>query len=326
MPLTSIIIPHYNRADLLVQAVASVKAQTSGDWEIIIVDDQSTPEVYEKIKLLAEDKIKIYQRSGDRPKGPSACRNIGVAKSVGEYLIFLDSDDLLDKNCVRQRVKVMEQNTHVKMGVFLMQEFKNEIKESEKIFNTDVPHAELSKAFIRNENPWSVTCPIWRKNFFVSLGGFDEDLFFMEDPDLHLRALLACKGQIQTFYNLPPDCYYRVNHFDETKQNFWYNSIFYQIRFFKKMTSAVYPASFAIRYKKDIKIGVYRLIRNFLYARKNEFPDLYFELIDWMKFNKIFTRYELLIVQCLFHLGHSTNFLPRWLKLKGVGFKLLPKK
>ncbi|MBR2194137.1 MAG: glycosyltransferase [Bacteroidales bacterium] len=86
----SIIIPTYNRADFLPKAIESVLGQTFVDWELIIVDDGSTDNTKEVVSQYSDSRITyIYQENAER----SAARNKGIAHSVGEYVLFLDSDD-----------------------------------------------------------------------------------------------------------------------------------------------------------------------------------------------------------------------------------------
>ncbi|MDB0061197.1 FkbM family methyltransferase [bacterium] len=90
--MTSIIIPSFNRADLISETLDSVLNQTYRYWECIIVDDGSTDFSSEIISkyLELDNRFKYLERPKDRLKGPSACRNIGLQNAKGEYVIFLD--------------------------------------------------------------------------------------------------------------------------------------------------------------------------------------------------------------------------------------------
>ncbi len=89
-PLFSIIIPTYNRADLLRVAIQSVFDQTVEDWEIVVVDDGSTDETKEVVRFFDPTKVQYnFQDNKER----SAARNIGVQKAKGQYICFLDDDD-----------------------------------------------------------------------------------------------------------------------------------------------------------------------------------------------------------------------------------------
>jgi len=91
MPLVSVIIPTYNRPGLVAEAVVSVLAQTFRDFELLVVDDGSTDGTAETLAAFAGQVTVL--RHPDR-RGVSAARNTGVAAAQGEWLAFLDSDDL----------------------------------------------------------------------------------------------------------------------------------------------------------------------------------------------------------------------------------------
>lgn len=91
-PLFSIILPTYNRRILLQRAVDSVLAQEYTNWELIIIDDGSIDDSKEYINSIKDDRIQYFYQSN---KGESNARNVGIQKSAGKYICFLDSDDQL---------------------------------------------------------------------------------------------------------------------------------------------------------------------------------------------------------------------------------------
>src|ERR1700730_10501356 len=88
--LFSIVIPTYNRADLLPCAIASVQGQQFTDYEIIVVDDGSQDGTREYLQGLEPQIRYLRQENG----GPGAARNAGICAARGDYVAFLDSDDL----------------------------------------------------------------------------------------------------------------------------------------------------------------------------------------------------------------------------------------
>jgi glycosyltransferase involved in cell wall biosynthesis len=86
----SVVIPTYNRLEFLKQALKSVWAQSYSDYEIIVVDDGSTDGTKDYLALLG-DRVKALFQSN---KGPAAARNLGVKHAIGNYIAFLDSDDI----------------------------------------------------------------------------------------------------------------------------------------------------------------------------------------------------------------------------------------
>jgi len=324
--LISIIIPHFNRSLLLKETIDSVIAQTCRDWEIIIVDDGSEESEFSKIREYENDtNIKVVQRINGI-KGPSSCRNFGAGMAKGKYLLFLDSDDQLAPFCLQQRITKMEADDNIELAIFKMFEFNEIPGDSHTIYNKDISRQNWSGFFIRNENPWNVTCPIWKKKFFQYIGGFDEELLFMEDPELHLRAISYPNVQIKVCYDSPADCYYRINNIDGTKQKFWFNSIYYRLLFYRKIISGKYPNGFIAENSDNIKIGIYSLIKVFLYSRKNQFPKLYTDLISIMKESKVFSSFEIMRIATLMSVGNAQSLLLRKMRLKGICYKLLPGK
>ncbi len=92
MPRVSVIIPTYNRAALLCETLASVFAQTFQDYQVIVVDDGSTDDTPEQLRELGARVIVEHTAHA----GEGAARNAGLDRARGEYIAFLDSDDLWD--------------------------------------------------------------------------------------------------------------------------------------------------------------------------------------------------------------------------------------
>ncbi len=96
MPMISIVVPTYNRENLVIKAISSVQKQTYNNIEIIIVDDASIDNTCYAVKLIDDSRIRYVRNSCN--KGAQASRNIGVDIAVGEYIAFLDSDDEWNRN------------------------------------------------------------------------------------------------------------------------------------------------------------------------------------------------------------------------------------
>lgn len=96
-PKISVVIPTYNRENLIINSIESVLNQTFSDFEIIIIDDDSTDNTREKINNINDKRIRYIKH--EQNMGPSAARNTGIKNASGDYIAFLDSDDtwLIDK-------------------------------------------------------------------------------------------------------------------------------------------------------------------------------------------------------------------------------------
>jgi teichuronic acid biosynthesis glycosyltransferase TuaG len=111
MPKVSVIMPCYNNEDFIKEAVLSVIRQSHTDWELIIVDDRSNDETYQiALELMQSDqRIKVLQLEYNSGS-PSLPRNKAILNSTGEYISFLDSDDLWLKDKLSSQILFMEKN------------------------------------------------------------------------------------------------------------------------------------------------------------------------------------------------------------------------
>jgi glycosyltransferase involved in cell wall biosynthesis len=108
-PQVSIIIPTYNRSDLLLETLQSVKNQTFSDWECIVIDDSGNDDLGVKIHQWSgnDNRFRYFKRPNHYPKGASSCRNYGFSQSLGNYIQWLDDDDLLSENKLEIQVSAL---------------------------------------------------------------------------------------------------------------------------------------------------------------------------------------------------------------------------
>jgi glycosyltransferase involved in cell wall biosynthesis len=212
--LVSIIIPTYNRAHLIGETLDSILAQTYSNWECLIVDDGSVDNTeYIVSKYIKTDRrFQFYKRPLEKLKGPSACRNIGLKNALGEFVVFLDSDDLLAPYCLEQRIAFASENLNNDFWIFKSHFFLNDIRENNKIFNSlDGSEELILERFLLGKFPFYVMSPLWLKNKLDSISGFDESLIVFEDPDLHIRAYeIGMNSKVAS--ELVIDSFYRVSN------------------------------------------------------------------------------------------------------------------
>jgi glycosyltransferase involved in cell wall biosynthesis len=220
--LVSIIIPLYNAEKYVIETLESVYKQNYVHWECIIVDDHSTDKSFEIAEKFISDKkgFKLLRRNRE-PKNASVCRNIGAELAKGEYLLFLDADDILAPNCLDQRIKAMSDNSF-DFGIFQMQKFREKPGDHPTIQNRTLQKQNDSylKMLIRFQIPWQISCILWKNEFFKKLGGFDESFQRLQDPEISVRALLLTKDNFRCFSNLPVDSYYRQSDRTKTISNY----------------------------------------------------------------------------------------------------------
>jgi glycosyltransferase involved in cell wall biosynthesis len=104
MPKISIVIPLYNKELCIRDTINSVISQSFSDYEIIIVDDGSTDNSVSVVENINNIKIKLIKTKN---KGVSSARNIGVINALGEYIFFLDADDIILNNCLQDLLNLV---------------------------------------------------------------------------------------------------------------------------------------------------------------------------------------------------------------------------
>ncbi len=187
MPKVSVIIPTYNRAKYIRESIDSVLAQTYQDYEIIVVDDGSTDNTKEII-LSYGDKVRyFFQDHGNQP----LALNFGATKARGEYIAFLDDDDLWVPNKLELQVNILDSKEEI--GFVCSETYHmNESGETthhwkRKDWNKDTFESLYENNFICH-------CVVLvRKQLLDQVGGFDGTLITTQDYDLWLRLTKICK-------------------------------------------------------------------------------------------------------------------------------------
>jgi glycosyltransferase involved in cell wall biosynthesis len=185
----SIVIPTYNRADFLGEAIESALSQEYGDIEIIVVDDGSTDETASVVR--SYDKLVKYVYQGN--SGLSAARNTGVHCSSGEFLVFLDSDDLLLPKKLEIQATFLREHADVAVvyGNGYVMDEHGRLGPLEPYV---VPFPPLDRssfgALLLEQNLFAVHAAMVRRGALPDDWPFDESLCAFEDWDLWLRLVL----------------------------------------------------------------------------------------------------------------------------------------
>lgn len=209
-PVVSIITPSFNRADIIHETAESIFRQTYPHWEWVITDDGSTDHSWELLQQYAarDQRVKIFQRNRG-PKGACVCRNISVENCTGEYVLFLDTDDLLASFCLEQRVQEMQRNQTCDFIIFPMLMFKQKPDDLKLLWNIDSEQDDLERILI-GDPVCQGTGTLWKKTSFVNVGMWSEDLMLWQDIELHLRSLLRDVKYVKRL-DLQPDVFIRVS-------------------------------------------------------------------------------------------------------------------
>lgn len=181
--LVSIIIPFHNRIDLLLEAIVSVQRQTHRNLELILIDDAST-ESLERIKTIIKSDKRIKLIKNQRKKGRSGARNTGIDVASGEYIGFLDSDDLFMENKIEVQLKYMVENNYSITHTSYTLLDKN--ADSEEVINSAV----IDYGYPHIINQCSIATPtvmVEKGVFSNSLIRFSEELDVGEDICLWIK-------------------------------------------------------------------------------------------------------------------------------------------
>lgn len=183
-PLVSVIMPAYNAAKYIDEAVLSVIKQTYTHWELIIIDDGSTDET-KNIGLnyqLKDNRIKYFYQKNEKQ---GKARNFGISKSEGDYIAFLDADDIWMKQKLEVQINYLRMNPNISL-IFS----KGYIKYSDHITNFEIEvRKEWSKAdipFMIENNRIPILSVVVKRYALLNVGGFSESIHIQNVEDYHL--------------------------------------------------------------------------------------------------------------------------------------------
>ena len=187
--LVSVIIIFFNAERFMEEAIESVRAQTYGHWELLLVDDGSTdggPEIARRYARQSPDQIHYWQHPDGRNCGKGASRNLGLRQARGEYVAFLDADDIWLPNKLNEQVVILDDH---KMAGMLYGEtlywysWMPELASSQPDFspplgvqlNTPIEPPDLLPLYLRGRAAVPCTCSILvRRTIANEIDGFDE--------------------------------------------------------------------------------------------------------------------------------------------------------
>jgi len=183
-PVVSVVVATHNHAHFLPECLASVKAQTYEDYELIVVDNGSVDNTKEIVYNLAWDKLKYYYQEDTGSVAGS--RNTGIRLARGKYIAFLDSDDLWHERKLEEVMKLLEGNSEIDIISHAM--FQKE-EGKEKIFMSVGPLRKNMFAFLLGGNRLLGSATVVKKNVLCEVQGFNErkDFVHAEDYDLWLK-------------------------------------------------------------------------------------------------------------------------------------------
>ncbi len=208
MKLVSVIIPAYNQAQYVGKAIQSVLDQSYPHLECVVVDDGSKDHTYKIVKQFTDKRI-LYIRQLNQ--GLSAARNTGIKISTGDYLSFLDSDDLFTPDKLSLLIEEFEKDENLALAAgsaYLIDQDGNAIKRK---FTSKI--SEDPSQFLLG-NPLHVGSVLLKRSWQEKVGLFDPSLRSYEDWDFWIRLALI-GGKMKTIQK--PVSYYRFHNEQMTR-------------------------------------------------------------------------------------------------------------
>lgn len=204
-PLFSVVIPTFNRLDTIAEAIISVTEQAAADTEIVVVDDGSTDGTFEQLAPHISPVFRVIRQPN---AGAAAARNTGIAHARGEYIVWLDSDDVLLPGALdgyRQVLRQAEPRPDILYGNLQVVDTRNGQRG-----RWQYPHIKPEEQFpkLLAANPYPNPGTAVRHQVYAAIGAYDCNLKASEDYDLWVRAAAAGAR----FQHVPLDvCEYRLS-------------------------------------------------------------------------------------------------------------------
>ncbi len=186
--LISVIIPCYNAEKYISDCIESVLNQTYKEFEIIFVNNNSTDNSTKIIQKYIQKYPSIISLFEEKRKGASIARNTGLKKSKGNYIQFLDADDIIDKNKFKKQLEKFKQtdaDVVVSDRIIKNETLKEEIERiTFEELDKDVLEVAITKIIITGN-------PLYKREIVKKIQGYNENLSSAQDWDFHIRLVLA---------------------------------------------------------------------------------------------------------------------------------------
>lgn len=271
-PLISVIITTFKRdARYLKRSILSVLNQTFTDYELIIVDDNGENTKYSEIveKTVQELGVSNYIKLIKNPKnlGPQKSRNIGIENSLGKFIAFLDDDDEWLERKLELQYEKFKNTEDDKLGLvycwynILTEDNNNQIKK--KVMKPSIKHSGISRELLRNNFIGSTSFPLIKKECFIKVGMFDEQLPAKQDYDMWIRIC----NYYSIDYVAEPLCNY-YSHRNERITTNIQKKLDAEKRFLKKHYSLIKKDRKALAIKNFLIGRYYLKLNNFINSRQ----------------------------------------------------------
>lgn len=196
-PLVSVVIPTYNRGHCIAACIDSVLAQTLGDFEIIVVDDCSSDDTAARVDAFSDPRVSYLQQPSNR--GGAVARNAGIRAARGEFVAFLDSDDLwLPEKLEKQIDGMRAAGSDFGLSYTWLRCVDDDGQETMRI-HPDIDGDCFERMLVSNFIG-SFSNLVVRRELLVEEGGLDENFRSCQDWDLLIRLCRRARVHCQRDY------------------------------------------------------------------------------------------------------------------------------
>lgn len=275
-PLISIIIPSYNRENLISEALDSVMEQTYTNWECIIIDDRSTDGTNAILKEYAnrDSRFITISKPLELRQGASTSKNLGLQIAKGEYIQFLDSDDILAENKLEKQIDALKNENGKAISVCMINHFKERndalvLDLDRKDYRNFANSQEYFDVISKVGGYYTPESFLISKNLIDFSGHWNENLTLNDDGEFFFRIISNCNKII--FIN---DTF--VRHRQNTGDNL---SV---LNSFEKATSL---------------LNSWKIIEILYNTKYNKLDSSYLDNKKWSVYNELKRAYPILIKQ-----------------------------
>jgi len=184
-PTVSIVIPTYNRRNLLKRAIDSALNQVYSDFELLVIDDGSTDGTQKMVEDYSDGRVRLIEHTTNQ--GANAARNTGIDHAEGKYIAFLDSDDEWLPTKLERQVAHLESSSNEQTGVYCYHYTQDDKEGAIKKAPANGYEGDIRQKLLSGWCPASTSLFVIERDTLVSIGGFDPNLPSFQDYDMWAR-------------------------------------------------------------------------------------------------------------------------------------------
>jgi len=202
--LVSVVIPVYNRTDLLARAIQSALSQTHKDLEIIVIDDGSDIDIRATVESFHDPRVAYFRHESNM--GVSRARNTGIEKSRGKYVAFLDSDDEWNIRKIESQLAAIRGKGQEHKVCYCRMELFDDDQSKAVAYSEYRREGSILNDVLHWNCIGSPSCVMVEKKTLEEVGGFDPNLQYVEDWEMWIRLaerhMFACADDVLVRYHI----------------------------------------------------------------------------------------------------------------------------